>query len=99
GQTFSNVERLLDTRPPGAELTERGREQATDVALNWLIWLLHGKASKAACAVLSPRLLCVHSRLRCWLRVLLNPPSGCRLLAWTLKCAREFMRFLPGIMR
>ncbi|MDN6246993.1 MAG: histidine phosphatase family protein, partial [Corynebacterium casei] len=33
GQTFSNVERLLDTRPPGAELTERGREQATDVGI------------------------------------------------------------------
>lgn len=28
GQTFSNIERLLDTRPPGAELTERGRDQA-----------------------------------------------------------------------
>lgn len=33
GQTFSNVERLLDTRPPGAELTERGREQAADVGI------------------------------------------------------------------
>lgn len=33
GQTFSNIERLLDTRPPGAELTERGREQATDVGI------------------------------------------------------------------
>lgn len=31
GQTFSNVERFLDTRPPGAELTPRGREQATEV--------------------------------------------------------------------
>ncbi|MDY3127047.1 MAG: histidine phosphatase family protein [Corynebacterium sp.] len=31
GQTFSNVERALDTRPPGAELTERGRAQAADV--------------------------------------------------------------------
>ena len=31
GQTFSNVEGFLDTRPPGAELTERGREQAVDV--------------------------------------------------------------------
>lgn len=33
GQTFSNVERLLDTRPPGAELTERGRQQAHDVGI------------------------------------------------------------------
>lgn len=28
GQTDSNVARLLDTRPPGAELTELGRQQA-----------------------------------------------------------------------
>ncbi|MGD9619147.1 MAG: histidine phosphatase family protein [Mycolicibacterium sp.] len=28
GQTLGNVERRLDTRPPGAELTELGREQA-----------------------------------------------------------------------
>lgn len=33
GQTFSNVERLLDTRPPGAELTERGRAQAAEVGV------------------------------------------------------------------
>lgn len=31
GQTYSNIERYLDTRPPGAELTERGREQASAV--------------------------------------------------------------------
>ncbi|QNE90335.1 histidine phosphatase family protein [Corynebacterium incognita] len=31
GQTFSNINRALDTRPPGAELTERGREQAVEV--------------------------------------------------------------------
>lgn len=31
GQTYSNVERLLDTRPPGAELTDLGREQARAV--------------------------------------------------------------------
>lgn len=31
GQTTSNVERLLDTDPPGAELTELGREQASAV--------------------------------------------------------------------
>ena len=31
GQTFSNIERIFDTRPPGAELTERGRAQAVEV--------------------------------------------------------------------
>ena len=31
GQTNSNVSRLLDTRPPGAELTDLGRNQATEV--------------------------------------------------------------------
>lgn len=31
GQTFSNIEHLMDTRPPGAELTPRGREQAAEV--------------------------------------------------------------------
>ncbi|APT87797.1 histidine phosphatase family protein [Corynebacterium flavescens] len=31
GQTFSNIQRMLDTRPPGAELTERGRAQAQGV--------------------------------------------------------------------
>jgi broad specificity phosphatase PhoE len=28
GQSYANVERRLDTRPPGAELTDRGRDQA-----------------------------------------------------------------------
>ena len=28
GQSHGNVERRLDTRPPGAELTDLGREQA-----------------------------------------------------------------------
>lgn len=32
GQTHSNVARRLDTRPPGAELTDLGREQARDFA-------------------------------------------------------------------
>jgi broad specificity phosphatase PhoE len=32
GQTHGNVERRLDTRPPGAELTELGREQARTFA-------------------------------------------------------------------
>lgn len=31
GQTFSNVARRLDTRPPGAELTDTGRNQAWNV--------------------------------------------------------------------
>lgn len=30
GQTLSNINRRLDTRPPGAELSERGRYQAQD---------------------------------------------------------------------
>ena len=32
GQTHGNVDRRLDTKPPGAELTELGREQARDFA-------------------------------------------------------------------
>ena len=35
GQSFGNVERRLDTRPPGAELTDLGREQARTFARNW----------------------------------------------------------------
>lgn len=31
GQTHNNVRHLLDTRPPGAELTEQGRRQALEV--------------------------------------------------------------------
>ncbi len=34
GQSHGNVERRLDTRPPGADLTELGREQARDFALS-----------------------------------------------------------------
>lgn len=33
GQSFGNVERRLDTRPPGAELTPLGRDQARAFAL------------------------------------------------------------------
>ncbi|BBY58258.1 histidine phosphatase family protein [Mycolicibacterium sarraceniae] len=33
GQSYGNVERRLDTRPPGADLTDLGREQARDFAL------------------------------------------------------------------
>jgi len=32
GQSFGNVHKRLDTRPPGAELTPLGREQARDFA-------------------------------------------------------------------
>jgi broad specificity phosphatase PhoE len=35
GQSESNVERRLDTRPPGRELTELGREQARAFARDW----------------------------------------------------------------
>ncbi|RDH77404.1 histidine phosphatase family protein [Mycolicibacterium moriokaense] len=35
GQTHGNVERRLDTRPPGAELTDLGREQARTFAKEW----------------------------------------------------------------
>ncbi|WJZ03878.1 histidine phosphatase family protein [Corynebacterium freiburgense] len=33
GQTHSNVAKIIDTRPPGAELTELGRTQASDLGL------------------------------------------------------------------
>ncbi|MDO4685227.1 MAG: histidine phosphatase family protein [Corynebacterium sp.] len=33
GQTHANVARIIDTRPPGAELTELGRTQASDLGL------------------------------------------------------------------
>ena len=35
GQSHGNVERRLDTRPPGAELTDLGREQARTFARDW----------------------------------------------------------------
>jgi broad specificity phosphatase PhoE len=35
GQSHGNVERRLDTRPPGAELTDLGREQARTFARSW----------------------------------------------------------------
>ena len=28
GQTHSNLQRVIDTRPPGADLTEKGQQQA-----------------------------------------------------------------------
>ncbi|MBP3089447.1 histidine phosphatase family protein [Corynebacterium sp. sy017] len=33
GRTFSNAQHILDTRPPGAELTEIGKTQADDAGL------------------------------------------------------------------
>lgn len=33
GQTFSNEARILDTRPPGAELTELGQQQAFEAGI------------------------------------------------------------------
>lgn len=35
GQSYGNVERRLDTRPPGAALTELGHQQAATFAQNW----------------------------------------------------------------
>jgi broad specificity phosphatase PhoE len=35
GQSHGNVERRLDTRPPGAQLTDLGREQAHAFARDW----------------------------------------------------------------
>ena len=35
GQSHGNVERRLDTRPPGAALTDLGRDQARGFARGW----------------------------------------------------------------
>jgi broad specificity phosphatase PhoE len=35
GQSHANVERRLDTRPPGEALTELGHQQAVEFAANW----------------------------------------------------------------
>ncbi|MCG5433001.1 histidine phosphatase family protein [Mycobacterium sp. MYCO198283] len=51
GQSLSNVERRLDTRPPGAELTPLGREQAGQFAASHPLrigMLLHSEAVRAA---------------------------------------------------
>lgn len=51
GQTHANVERRLDTRPPGAELTTLGREQSRAFARSGLACpglLLHSVAVRAA---------------------------------------------------
>lgn len=46
GQTHSNVSRLLDTRPPGAELTELGRAQAAEAGRELAELLGAGKGSE-----------------------------------------------------
>ncbi|MGY4708106.1 histidine phosphatase family protein [Mycolicibacterium sp. CBM1] len=51
GQSHGNVERRLDTRPPGADLTDLGREQARQFALardNAPGLLVHSVARRAA---------------------------------------------------
>ena len=51
GQSYGNVERRLDTRPPGADLTELGVEQARDFARSRTSppgMLLHSIARRAA---------------------------------------------------
>ncbi|AXN47320.1 2,3-bisphosphoglycerate-dependent phosphoglycerate mutase [Mycobacterium marinum] len=51
GQSVSNVERRLDTLPPGAELTPTGREQAQAFARGGLIrpaMLVHSIATRAS---------------------------------------------------
>jgi broad specificity phosphatase PhoE len=51
GQSYGNVDRRLDTRPPGTELTPLGRDQARAFARNGLCrpgLLLHSVATRAA---------------------------------------------------
>ena len=51
GQSLANVERRLDTRPPGAALTDLGREQARTFARarrRPVGLLLHSSATRAA---------------------------------------------------
>jgi broad specificity phosphatase PhoE len=51
GQSFGNVDRRLDTRPPGSELTPLGRDQARTFARDGLSrpgLLLHSVATRAA---------------------------------------------------
>ena len=51
GQSHGNVERRLDTRPPGAELTDLGREQARAVARDWpheIAMVAHSVAVRAS---------------------------------------------------
>jgi probable phosphoglycerate mutase len=51
GQSYGNVDRRLDTRPPGSELTPLGRDQARDFARTGLTrpgLLVHSVATRAA---------------------------------------------------
>jgi broad specificity phosphatase PhoE len=51
GQSFGNVDRRLDTRPPGSELTPLGRDQARAFARDGMSrpgLLLHSVATRAA---------------------------------------------------
>ena len=51
GQSHGNVERRLDTRPPGAELTDLGREQARAVVREWpheIAMVAHSVAVRAS---------------------------------------------------
>jgi broad specificity phosphatase PhoE len=51
GQSYGNVDRRLDTRPPGSELTPLGRDQARTFARNSVCrpgLLLHSVATRAA---------------------------------------------------
>ncbi len=51
GQSHGNVERRLDTRPPGADLTDLGREQARTFARDWpheTAMVAHSVATRAA---------------------------------------------------
>ena len=51
GQSYSNVERRLDTRPPGRELTDLGREQARIFGREWpheIGMVAHSVAVRAA---------------------------------------------------
>jgi broad specificity phosphatase PhoE len=50
GQSYGNVDRRLDTRPPGAALTELGHEQAREFATNWhhpIGMIAHSEALRA----------------------------------------------------
>jgi len=65
GQSVSNVDRRLDTRPPGRELTDLGREQARAFAKDWrhdIGMVAHSVALRASqtAAEYLPRTLAVY---------------------------------------
>ena len=50
GQSYGNVERRLDTRPPGAALTDLGHQQARAFAQDWshpIAMVAHSVATRA----------------------------------------------------